>query len=97
MRSVALLHNPADLVDPFYAAQVGEVGERVDVRVAQFEADAAENLDRAFAAMKEGGAEGVVVLTEAFFAAEVQRIVRSRITTSCPRSTASVSSPAPAA
>lgn len=75
VRSVALLHNPNDLVDPFYAAQVGEAGKRVGVRVAQFEADAAEDLDRAFAAMRQNGAEGVVVLTEAFFAAEVQRIV----------------------
>lgn len=75
VRSIALLHNPNDLVDPFYAAQVGEAGKRVGVRVAQFEADAAEDLDRAFAAMRQNGAEGVVVLTEAFFAAEVQRIV----------------------
>jgi len=75
LRSVALLHNPADVVDPFYAAQVDEAGKRVGVRIAQFEADAAENLDRAFVAMKDNGAEGVVVLTEAFFAAEVQQIV----------------------
>lgn len=75
IRNVALLHNPNDLVDPFYAAQVGQAAKRVGVEVSQFEADVAENLDRAFAAMKENGAGGVVVLTEAFFAAEVGRIV----------------------
>jgi putative ABC transport system substrate-binding protein len=75
VRGVALLHNPTDLVDPFYAAQVGEAGKRMGVEIAQFEADTAENLDRAFAAMKDKGAGGVVVLTEAFFAAEVERIV----------------------
>jgi len=77
VRNVALLHNPADLVDPFYAAQVGEAAKRVGIDVSEFEADAAEaeNLDRAFAAMKNKGAGGVVVLTEAFFAAEVERIV----------------------
>jgi len=77
IRSVALLHNPADLVDPFYAAQVEQAAKRVGVDVFQFEADSdtAGNLDGAFAAMNEKGAGGVVVLTEAFFAAEVERIV----------------------
>lgn len=77
VRNVALLHNPADLVDPFYAAQVGRAAKRVGVDMSQFEADAAEaeNVDRAFAAMKDRGVGGVVVLTEAFFAAEVERIV----------------------
>jgi ABC-type uncharacterized transport system substrate-binding protein len=75
IRSVALLHNPADLVDPFYAAQVGQAANLVGVDVSQFEADVAENLDRAFAKMAEQRVGGVVVLTEAFFAGEVQRIV----------------------
>ena len=75
VRNVALLHNPADLVDPFYAAQVRQAAKRVGVEVSQFEADDAEDIDRAFAAMKENGAGGLVVLTEASFAAEVGRIV----------------------
>ena len=75
VRGVALLHNPSDLVDPFYAAQVGQAAKLVGVDVSQFEADAGENLDRAFARMREKGTDGVVVLTEAFFAAELQRIV----------------------
>lgn len=75
LRSVALLHNPYDLVDPFYAAQVEEAAKLVRVKVSRFEADAAENVDRSFAAMKKQGAGGVVVLTEAIFASEVQRIV----------------------
>jgi ABC-type uncharacterized transport system substrate-binding protein len=75
MRNVALLHNPADLVDPFYAAQVGEAAKRVGVEVSQFKADVTEDLDRAFAAMKENGAGGAIVLTEASFAAQVERIV----------------------
>ena len=75
IRSVALLHNPADVVDPFYAAQVVEAAKRVGVDVSQFEAYAAANLDTAFAAMHDKGAGGIVVITEAFFAAEVERIV----------------------
>ncbi|HTR57548.1 MAG TPA: ABC transporter substrate-binding protein [Casimicrobiaceae bacterium] len=75
MRKVALLHNPNDLVDPFYAGQVEQAAKRVGVEVSQFEADVAEDLDRAFAAMKASGASGLVVLTEAAFAAEVERIV----------------------
>jgi putative ABC transport system substrate-binding protein len=74
-RKVALLHNPTDLVDPFYAGQVEQAAKRVGVEVSQFEADVAEDLDRAFAAMKASGAGGIVVLTEAAFAAEVERIV----------------------
>ena len=77
IRNVALLHNPVDLVDPFYAAQVAQAGKQVGVDVVQFEAfaDAAANLDRAFAAMSGRRVGGVVVLTEAFFAAEVERVV----------------------
>jgi putative ABC transport system substrate-binding protein len=72
---VALLHNPLDTVDPFYAGQVEEAAKGVGVEVAQFEAGEAETLDPAFAKMKTQGAGGVVVLTEAFFAGEVERIV----------------------
>jgi putative ABC transport system substrate-binding protein len=77
IRSVALLHNPGDLVDPFYAAQVEQAAKRVGVSFFQFEADSdkAGNLDTAFAAMNEKRVGGVVVLTEAFFAAEVERVV----------------------
>ena len=75
LRSVALLHNPYDLVDPFYAARAEEAAKAVGVNVSQFDAEAAEGLDRAFAKMNDWGAGGVVVLTEAFFASEVQRIV----------------------
>ena len=75
IRSVALLHNPTDLVDPFYAAQVVQAASRVGVGVSQFEADVAGNLDTAFAAMSQKRVGGVVVLTEAFFAAEVERVV----------------------
>lgn len=75
VRSIALLHNPYDLVDPFYSAQVEEAAKLVNVKVSQFEAVAAEDLDRAFAEIKEHRADGVVVLTEAAFAGEVQHIV----------------------
>jgi len=75
LRSVALLHNPYDTVDPFYSAKVEEASRRIGASVSSFEADAAEDLDRAFAQMKKAGAGGVVVLTEAFFASEVERTV----------------------
>ena len=73
--SLALLHNPYDLIDPFYAAQVDEAAKLVSVKVSHFEAVTAEDLGRGFAAMKKRGAGGVVVLTESIFAGEVQRIV----------------------
>jgi len=77
IHNVALLHNPLDVVDPFYAGQVAQAAKQVSVDVVQFEAnaDAPARLDAAFAAMSEKRVGGVVVLTEAFFAAEVERVV----------------------
>lgn len=77
IRNVALLHNPLDVVDPFYAGQVAQAAKQVGVDVVQFEAngEAPVKLDTAFAAMSDKRVGGVVVLTEAFFAAEVERIV----------------------
>lgn len=77
IRNVALLHNPLDVVDPFYAGQVAQAAKQVGVDVVQFEAngEAPVKLDAAFAAMSDKRVGGVVVLTEAFFAAEVERIV----------------------
>ena len=76
IRSVALLHDPADLGDPYYAAQVVQAAKRVGVEVLQFEATGiGGDLDRALAAMNDKRVGGVVVLTQAFFAAELDRIV----------------------
>ena len=76
IRSLALLHDPADLGDPFYAGQAVQAAKRVDVEVLQFEATGiGGDLDDALAAMSDKRVGGVVVLTQAFFAAEVDRIV----------------------
>lgn len=74
-RSVALLHDPYDLLDPSYANGVEEAAKLLKVRVAEFEAGEGENLDRAFAEMRRQEADGAIVLTEAVFAGEVERIV----------------------
>jgi len=75
IRTLALLRDPFNVVDPFYAAQFDAAAKRVGVGVAQFEARAPEDLDQAFAQMKKQKLGGVVVLTEALLAGEIDRIV----------------------
>lgn len=75
VRTVALLRDPFNVVDPFYAAQFEDAAKRVGVGVAQFEARAPEDLDQAFSQMKKLKVGGVVVLTEAFLAGEINHIV----------------------
>jgi putative ABC transport system substrate-binding protein len=75
VRTLALLRDPFNVVDPFYAAQFEDAAKRIGVGVAQFEARAPEDLDRAFSEMKRLDVGGVVVLTEAFLAGEVDHIV----------------------
>jgi putative ABC transport system substrate-binding protein len=75
VRTIALLRDPFNVVDPFYAAQFEEAAKRVGVSVAQFEARAPEDLERAFPKMKQLNVGGLVVLTEAFLAGEANRIV----------------------
>jgi putative tryptophan/tyrosine transport system substrate-binding protein len=73
VRNLALLYN--GYLDRAYAARVEEAARLVGVNVSPFEADASNDLDRAFAEMKTHGTGGVVVLTEAIFVGDVQHIV----------------------
>jgi putative ABC transport system substrate-binding protein len=75
IRTVALLRDPYNVVDPYYAAQFEEAAKRIGVGVAQFEARAPEDVDQAFPQMKKLNVGGLVVLTEAFLAGEVNHIV----------------------
>jgi putative tryptophan/tyrosine transport system substrate-binding protein len=75
VRTLGLLRDPVNVVDPFYVAQFEEAAKRVGVSVVQFEARAPEDFDRAFREMKRQDAGGLVVLTEAYLAGEVERIV----------------------
>jgi putative ABC transport system substrate-binding protein len=75
VRTVALLRDPYNAVDPFYAAQFEDAAKRIGVAVEQFEARSPEDVDRAFPQMKKLNVGGLVVLTEAFLAGEVNHIV----------------------
>lgn len=74
-RQVAILSNPDDLIDPFYWAQFQEGAQHLGVKVLQFEASSPEQIDGAFARMKGQGAGALVVMTEAFLAGQLPRIV----------------------
>jgi putative ABC transport system substrate-binding protein len=75
VRTVALLRDPYNVVDPFYAAQFEAAAKRIGVEVEQFEARSTEDVDWAFPKMKKLNVGGLVVLTEAFLAGEVNHIV----------------------
>ncbi len=75
LRRVALLRDPYNVVDPFYAAQFEAAAKRMGTEVVQFEARAPADVDRAFPRMKDLHVEGIVVLTEAFLAGEANHIV----------------------
>jgi putative ABC transport system substrate-binding protein len=74
-RNVAILTNPDDLVDPFYWARFQEAATQLSVKVQQFEARTPADIDRAALQMKAKGAGALVVMTEAFLAGQLQRIV----------------------
>lgn len=75
VRSVAILTNPDDLIDPFYWGRTQDAAKQLGVKVLQFEASSPANIDRAFAGMKQQGAEALVVMIEAFLVGQMQRIV----------------------
>ncbi|MEP6943609.1 MAG: ABC transporter substrate-binding protein [Betaproteobacteria bacterium] len=75
VRHVAILSNPDDLIDPYYWGQFEEAAQRLAVNVSQYEASTPEQVDRAFARMKADGTGALVVMTEAFLAGQMQRIV----------------------
>jgi putative ABC transport system substrate-binding protein len=75
-RSIAILTNPDDLIDPFYWGQSEDAAKRLGVKVLHFEARSPADIDRAFAERKRLGAEGLVVMMEAFLVGQMQRIVQ---------------------
>lgn len=83
VREAGILTNPDNLIDPFYWAQFQQAAKQLSVGVAQFEASTPEEIDRAFAQMQTRNMGGVVVMTEAFLAGHMDRIValarRSRL------------------
>jgi putative ABC transport system substrate-binding protein len=75
-RSIAMLTNPDDLIDPFYWGQSEDAAKRLGVKVLHFEASSPADIDRAFTEMKRQDAEGLVVMIEAFLVGQMRRIVQ---------------------
>jgi putative ABC transport system substrate-binding protein len=74
-RDVAILTNPDDVADPFFWAKFEEAAQRVSIKAVKVEANTPAGIDRSFVEMKNRGADGLVVMTEAFFASQIPRLV----------------------
>ncbi len=74
-RDVAILSNPDNVIDPYFSARFDAAAQRIGVKTLRVEARTPADIDRAFAEMKQRNAGGLVVMTEAFFAGQVERIV----------------------
>src|SRR4030095_3275620 len=74
-RDIAILTNPEDVADEFFWAKFGEAAQRIGVRTIKVEASTPAGIDRAFVEMRKRGTDALVVMTEAFFAAQIPRLV----------------------
>lgn len=67
--------NPESVDDEYWWAQVQQAAERIRVNVVRAEAHTPEGLDSAFASMNKQRAGAFVLMVDAYFLNEVQRIV----------------------
>ncbi len=74
-RTVAVLANPESVGDEYWWAYAELAAKSVQVQVVRAEAHSAASLDRAFASMVEQRAGAFVLMIDAYFLNEVQRIV----------------------
>jgi len=74
-RDIAILTNPEDVADQFFWAKFEEAAQRIGVRTIKVEASTPAGIDRGFVEMRKRGTDALVVMTEAFFAAQIPRLV----------------------
>jgi putative tryptophan/tyrosine transport system substrate-binding protein len=74
-RTIAVLVNSESLSDPFFWTQFQEIAKRMGVKVVSAEARAPTELERAFADIKKQRAGAFVMMTDAFWAGQMQRIL----------------------
>jgi len=74
-RTVAVMANPESGSDEFWWAQVQQAAERIRVNVVRADAHTAADLDHAFASMNKQRAGAFVLMVDAYFLNEIQRIV----------------------
>jgi putative ABC transport system substrate-binding protein len=74
-RNITILVNPASLTSPYFSAKFEEAAKQFGVNPAWSEAKIAADLESVFASMKKRRVDAFIVLTDAFMAGQVQRIV----------------------
>jgi putative ABC transport system substrate-binding protein len=74
-RTVAVLVNSESLSDPYFWTEFQEVAKRMGVKVVSAEARAPAELERAFADIKKLRAGAFIMMTDAFWAGQMQRIL----------------------
>ena len=75
VRDIAILTNPDNVADPYFWAKIEEASQRLGVKAIKVEANNPAGIDRSFKEMKMRGAGALIVMTEAFFAAQIPRLV----------------------
>ena len=75
VRNVAVLVNPDALISPYFLNKFGDSAHQIGVKLVSAEARVPTDFEPAFAHMKKQRADAFVVLTEAFMAGQVQRVV----------------------
>jgi putative ABC transport system substrate-binding protein len=82
-RILAFMVNPDILADP-WGEEIATIARKAGVRLVQVEARTSAELERAFAAMQRQRADALIVVPDAFWADQVQRIVTLAGTHSLP-------------
>jgi putative tryptophan/tyrosine transport system substrate-binding protein len=75
VRNIAVLVNPEGLTTPYFLNKFGDAARQIGIKLVSAEARVPADFEPAFAHMKKQHADAFVVLTEAFMAAQLQRIV----------------------
>ncbi len=74
-RTVAVMVNPESLSDPYWWGQIETIAGKAGVKLVRAEAKTPAGLESAFAANKKKHANALIVLPDAMWAGQVQRIV----------------------
>ena len=75
IRTVAVMANPESVDDEYWWAQAQQAAERIRLNVVRTEARTPADLDREIGSMKKQRVEAFVLMVDAYFLNEMQRIV----------------------
>jgi len=75
IRTVAVMANPESVGDEYWWAQAQQAAERIRLNVVRAEARTPGGLDREFGSMKKQRVDAFILMVDAYFLNEMQRIV----------------------